>query len=132
MATNLRTNLKKSNPYYISKHRRLELTHLCLQYPEWKAYLASIKFEGTTDEWSDPTSEEAIKRLIFSRKIDLIEDCVRIAGPDIYEYLLRSITTGETYVTLSTKYQIPCSKSYFYDRYHNFFYILSQKEHMYL
>lgn len=59
MGTNLRTTLSKKNPYYISKHRRLELVHFCLQYPEWCEYLTSIKNKGTQDEWSDPTSEES-------------------------------------------------------------------------
>lgn len=127
MGTNLRTGLSKSNPHYISKHRRLELTHFCLQYPEWREYLAHVGRKGSQDEWSDPTSEEAIKRVIFSEKMHLVEECCRQAGPDIYEYLLEGVTEGHSYVKLSTQKQIPCSRDYYYDRFHKFFYILSQK-----
>ena len=130
MGTNLRTNLKRSNPYYISKHRRLELVHFCLQYPEWKEYLSSIGRRGTTDEFSDPTGEEAIRRVLYSRNIDIVERCCKASGPDIYEYLLRSVTLGESYVLLATKYSIPCSKDYFYSRFHKFWFILSQEKHL--
>ena len=131
MGTNLRTTLSKKNPYYISKHRRLELVHFCLQYPEWKSYLSSIRIPRETEEFADPTSEEAIKRIIFSRNIDLVEQSAKIAGGEIWEYLLRAVTHGDSYVLLSTKYFMPCSKDYFYDRYHKFWFILSQKEHMF-
>lgn len=130
MGTNIRTTLSRKNPYYISKHRRLELVHFCLQYPEWKEYLASIKLCGDQDEWSDPTGETAIKRVLYSRNIDMVERCVRLAGPDIYEWLLRAVIYGESYVLLSTKYGIPCSRDYFYDRYHKFWFLLSQEKHL--
>lgn len=131
MGTNLRTTLAKSNPYYISKHRRLELTHFCLQYPEWEEYLTRIDISGDQSEWSDPTCEEAIKRMELKSYIELIETCCHMAGNDIYEYLFRSVTKGESYTFLSTKLNIPCSRDYFYDRQHKFFYILSQKKHMF-
>lgn len=128
MGTNLRTELSKSNPYYISKHRRLELTHFCLQYPEWKAYLIDIFNHGRQDEWSDPTAEEAIKRVVYKRNIDLVEACVKVSGPDIYDYLLWAVVYGYSYTLLATKYNIPCGKDYFYERLHKFFYILSQEK----
>lgn len=131
MGTNLRMALSKKNPYYISKHRRLELVHFCLQYPEWKSYLSSIKIPKETDEFANPTSDTAIKRLIFSRNIDLVERCVKIAGGEIWQYLLKSVAYGDSYVRLATKEGIPCSKDYFYDRYHKFWFILSQEKHMF-
>ena len=131
MGTNIRTTLSKKSPYYISKHRRLELVHFCLQYPEWKEYMRTIKNHGTRDEFSDPTGEEAVRRVLYSRNIDMVERCCHIAGPDIYEYLLRSVTKGESYVFLATKLGIPCSRDYFYDRFHKFWYLLSQEKHMF-
>ena len=129
MGTNLRTTLSKKNPYYISKHRRLELVHFCLQYPEWRAYLSTIKIPKETNEFADPTSDIAIKRIIFSRNIDLVEKNVKIAGGEIWQYLLRAVAYGDSYVLLSTKHSIPCSRDYFYDRLHKFYFLLSQKEH---
>lgn len=131
MGTNLRTGLSKSNPFYISKHRRLELTHFCLQYPEWENYLTNIKLAGICNEWSDPTSDEAIKRFIFASQMKLVEDCCLIAAPDIYKYMLIAVTKGKSFANLSTMYDMPCGRDYFYERYHKFFYILSQKKHMF-
>lgn len=130
MGTNIRTTLSRKSPYYISKHRRLELVHFCLQYPEWKARLSSIKIPKETDEFSDPTSDEAIMRIIFKRNIDLVERCAKIAGGEIWEYLFKSVTTGVSFVHLATVENIPCSRDYFYDRYHKFWFILSQEKHL--
>ena len=132
MGTNIRTTLSKKSPYYISKHRRLELVHFCLQYPEWKGYLSSIKCRGSQDEFSDPTGEEAVRRVLYSRNVETIEVAARIAGADIYEYLLLSVTEDVSFPTLKTKYDIPCGADLFYNRYHKFWFILSQKEHMFL
>ena len=38
----VRTSLSKRNPYYIPKYVRMELKYFCLQYPEWKKFLATI------------------------------------------------------------------------------------------
>lgn len=129
MGTNIRTTLSKKSPYYISKHRRLELVHFCLQYPEWKEYLSSIKCRGTSDEFSDPTGEEAVRRVLYSRNIDMVERCAKIAGGEIWKYLFKAVTSGVSYVHLATVENIPCSRDYFYDRYHKFWFILSQEKH---
>ena len=129
MGTNIRTTLSKKSPYFISKHRRLELVHFCLQYPEWKERLTNIRYPKETDEFSDPTSDDAIMRIIFERNIEMIERCAKIAGGEIWEYLFKSVTSGVSYVHLATKLDIPCSRDYFYDRYHKFWFILSQEKH---
>ena len=36
MSTVIRSVVSKKNPYYISKHRMLELKHFCMQYEEWR------------------------------------------------------------------------------------------------
>lgn len=127
----VRVLLSKKNPYYISKFKRLELKYFCLQYPEWKKFLSSIGKRGTSDEFSDPTGEEAVRRVLYSRNVETIEVAARIAGADIYEYLLLSVTEDVSFPTLKTKYDIPCGADLFYNRYHKFWFILSQKEHMF-
>lgn len=128
----VRVLLSKKNPYYIPKFKRLELKYFCLQYPEWKKFLASIGKRGTSDEFSDPTGEEAVRRVLYSRNVETIEVAAKIAGADIYEYLLLSVTEDVSFPTLKTKYDIPCGADLFYNRYHKFWFILSQKEHMFL
>lgn len=127
----VRTSLSKRNPYYIPKYVRMELKYFCLQYPEWKKFLATIGHKGTSDEFSDPTGDEAVKRVIFEEKIVQIERACMIAAPDIYTYLLKAVTEDLSYVNLSSKHNIPCGPDLFYDRYHKFWFVLSQEKHMF-
>ena len=123
----VREVLSKSNAYYIPKNRRLELKYMCLQYPEWKRFLSVIGRRGTADEYSDPTGEEATKRVIFEKLCRVIERSSKLSGGDIYEYILKAVTEDISYPTLYSLYNIPCGRDYFYERYHKFWFILSQE-----
>lgn len=125
----VRTTLAKTNPYYISKNRRLELKYFCLQYKEWQRYLRDYYLRYGTKEFDDPTGDEAVLRASYSWRIGLINEIVKIAGGDISEYLFKAVTEDLSYVNLKTMHLIPCSKDYYYERYHKFWYLLSQKEH---
>ena len=123
----VREVLSTKNIYYIPKNRRLELKYMCLQYPEWKSYLSYVGKRGTSDEFSDPTGEEATKRVLFEKLVNVVEKSSRISGGDIYEYLLKAVTEDISYPTLYSLYGIPCGRDYFYERYHKFWFVLSQE-----
>lgn len=123
----VREVLSKKSIYYIPKNRRLELKYMCLQYPEWKRYLSSIGKKGTSDEYSDPTGEEATNRVIFEKLCKVVEKSSKLSGGDIDEYILKAVTEGVSYPTLYSLYNIPCGRDYFYERYHKFWFILSQE-----
>jgi len=125
----VRTSLSKKSKYYISKNRRLELKYFCLQYKEWKEYLKDYYLRYGTSEFSDPTAEEAMLRTIYIYNIDLVTQISKIAGGEISEYLFKAVTEDLSFVNLKTVLNIPCSKDYYYERYHKFWYLLSQKEH---
>lgn len=127
----VRTSLSKKSKYYISKNRRLELKYFCLQYKEWKEYLKEYYLRYGTSEFSDPTAEEAMLRTIYISNIDLVTQISKIAGGEISEYLFKAVTEDLSFVNLKTVLNIPCSKDYYYERYHKFWYLLSQKEHMF-
>ena len=117
----------------ISKNRQKELEYFAKQYFEWRAYLASIPIPKETDEFADPTGEEAVKRFIYSRNIKIIDDCIARSCPDyICSYLLKNVALGETYELLSTKKNLRCGRRQFYEYRSIFFKYLSQKEHMFL
>ena len=135
MSTLIVPELSKKNKYWISKHRYYELKHFCLQYPEWKQnclYLETKIFpDGLINKTSgnrlvDPTGELALKRLQYVERINLVDKTCYIAGEDIYKYLHKSITEGVGFNYLKSFMGIPCGKDLFYDRYHKFFYILSE------
>ena len=115
----------------MSKHRRLELVHFCLQYPDWKKELLAINYapvcdfhEVKTNNTTDPTAKIALRATYFMSRIKMVEDAAVLADEGIANYILKAATTGASYQNLLAN-GIPCSKDYFYDRYRKFYYILS-------
>ena len=136
MATVIRAKISEKNKYYIDKHRYYELKHFCLQYNEWKKAYAScnesIIFASglekipSTNLPSDLTAKYAIKKAFYGERIKLIEDAVKEADDFLYPYLLKAVTEGLAYPQLKTRYDIPCGRDMYYDRYRKFFWLLSE------
>lgn len=133
MSTVIRNSLSKKNPYYISKHRYLELKHYCLQFDEWKTKLNSLgvisgfdseKIPGRDFYKNSPVEDIAIKRMILEKNIRTVKEVCYEADSSICDYIFLSVTKGYSYVYLSSILNIPCSKDYFYERYRKFFKIL--------
>lgn len=123
--------------YNISKHRFLELYHFCMQYQEWKDELkylvdtvkgidcsTEIKGSGT----GNATEQLAIRRSELRKKCELIEQTAIETDPDIYQYLLKGVTTDyASYKYLSGTMEIPCSRNTYYERKRKFYWLLSKK-----
>ena len=124
--------------YNISKHKFMEVYHHCLQYPEWKDELQykkdavkSIEY-GETVHGSGPTGSSterlAMRRAELIKKCELIEQTVLEADKDLYQYLLKAVTTEYvTYKYLKEVMGIPCGKDMYYDRRKKFYYLMSKK-----
>ena len=139
MSTVIRPELKEKSKYYIGKHRYYELKHFCLQYWEWKKKLVDLEWmEGmrspglsaakpaNTNHYDD-ISELAVKRRTLEEKMELVEKMVKDTDKDLYWYLMKTVTEGVSYVTLRTRYDIPCGQKMFYDRYRKFFWLLDKE-----
>ena len=130
---NQRSELSVKNKYWIPKFRYLELKNFCLQYPEWKATLASLDLlESHFDKISsgniaDPTNDMAIRRLILENNIELINTCAKLSEPSIASYIIKGITQNYSYEYLKYKLDLPAGRDYYYDRYRKFFWILDKK-----
>lgn len=130
-----KTELSDRNKWAISKHRYLELTHFCLQYPEWQRQLREIDIlRNSVGErvdldrnWSDPTSEIVIRRSLIFDRVEMVERVAREAERDLASYILLAVTKGLTYPQLSTCMDIPCGKDMFYDRRRKFFWLLDKE-----
>lgn len=136
MGTVLRTELSKNNKYYISKHRRLELTHFCLQYDEWEKDIKKNKYYPDTNlkkatssnrEVKDMTSSLAIKIEELGRNIKMIKETCYEADSEICDWIFLGVTKGYSFEKLKTVYEIPCEKAMYYDRLKKFFYLLDKK-----
>ena len=136
MATVIRPELSKDNPYYISKHRYYELKHLCLQYPEWKREynrLEAMGITGSRYDWpsindvSDPTAKLAIRKTFYSDMMDLVDGCLDLTDSDLAGYLRMAVTRGLSYEKLQSRLYVPCGRTEFYRLYRKFFYILDKE-----
>lgn len=136
MATLIRAEISENNKYWIDKHRHYELKHFCLQYPAWKkAYaefddlnlpLSMIERIPPSDGPSDPTAKRALIKAQYAEKINLVESVAKEADTYLYKYLLKGVTENMSYRYLKTKFDIPCGKDMYYDRYRRFFWLLSK------
>lgn len=136
MATKIRAELSLKNKYHICKHRHYELKHFCLQYPSWKkAYaefddaslpLSMIDSVPTSNIPGDPTAKRAMMKAHYSEKINLIEKAAMEADQYLCEYILKGVTEELSYTYLKSKFDMPCGKDMYYDRYRRFFWILNK------
>lgn len=126
MAT-IRSEISVKSPFYISKHRYLELKHFCLQYPEWKRELKLLKWYGSVGDGrgsdvSKPVEWAAQRREMYLKRCEMVEQAAIKSDPDIFEWILRGVTEGVGYGALN----VPCSKDYYYERYRKFFWVLDK------
>lgn len=117
----------------ISKYRFFELKNIALQYDEMIKAEKKLRrgevdrVESGNQTWKrpDPTGNAAINIAIKSNapKIRAIEESVQAAGPEIYTWLLRHVTRGETYEQLNP----PCGRAQFYRAHQRFFMELDRR-----
>lgn len=138
MTNDIRPEVSQKNPYWIGKHRYYELKHFCLQYPIWKkAYQSLDALSRSSDALQifvkggqmkgDPTERCAQSRIFFADRMEMVEQAVIGAEPELYAYLLRGVTEGLSYDTLKVRYDIPCCRDVYYAAYRRFFWLLSKK-----
>lgn len=136
MSAITRAEISKKNRYWIDKHRHYELKHFCLQYPEWKrAYadfsnpsvsLSTIERVSTSNIPGDPTAKRAIMKAYYLEKIALIEKIAKETDQYLHEYIIKAVTENLSYTYLKSRFDIPCGKDMYYDRYRKFFWLLSE------
>lgn len=138
MGTVIRPEVSKKNKYWIDRHRYYELKHFCLQYKTWKMMYAGL--EGFSKKPSeddiftrsnihgDPTAKCAISKQFYSTRIDMVENAAKEADPELGDYIFLTVTEGISYEHLKARYNIPCSKDTYYDRYRKFFWILDRTQ----
>ena len=138
MAGQYRAKISEKNKYWISKHRFYEVSHHCLQYPEWKdeynvlskSNLRSTILDGMPRGTGsgDSTANAAIRLHELKRKIDTVEKVAKATDETIWEYILKAVTTeGITYNYLHQVMGIPCGKDMYYDRRRRFYWLMSKE-----
>ena len=132
MSTVIRNEVSKKNPYYISKHRLLELKHFCMQYEEWRQEYVRLtvlqsygygKIPGSGV--SDKVSKVALRAAELDGYMKMIVKCCKEADESIWTYIFEGVTCGVSYGVLVAR-GIPCGKDYYYDKYRKFFWLLDK------
>lgn len=134
--------------YYELKHFclqypawRAELNAFTLAYPQY----SPDRIHDDNLTYAKPTEREVERRERFINLISLVNMCIINACSDhdephielylcdptrlvetrpILSHLYRAVTRGLSYDTLKTKYDIPCSREYYYKLYRRFFWLL--------
>lgn len=75
---------------------------------------------------SDPTYKLVEKKITYYDRIKLVEQNAKDTDIELSGYILKGITEELSYTALKTKFNIPCSKDTYYDRYRRFFWLLDK------
>lgn len=136
MGTIIRAELSKKNPYWIDKHRYYELKHFCMQYPLWKKTYVSLGYRNShrntielsrsPNYVSNPTEKISVLRASIMEKIKMVENAAIEADRELGQYIIYGVTEGISYDTIKARYNIPCCKDIYYEKYRKFFWVLSK------
>ena len=138
MSTTIKPELSQDNKYYISKHRYYELLHFCRQYTEFLAekqklmdtYIRPVLHHESvlhTEPDTEYTANFALKIGLIDDYITMIEQTAVDTDEQLSGYILLAVTSGLGFDAMKARYDVPCSRGTFYDRYRKFFWILDQK-----
>lgn len=119
-----RANRSKTwEDYGITKYRYAELKAFCLQYDEKKSRISYIPTTPVQDgqpkaaQTGSQTERMAIENAVNIRDCEMIEQAATMAAPDIYPYILKSVTNDLSYRYVEYDVElgrIPCGRSDFY------------------
>lgn len=122
--------------YGISKYRYRELKNFCLQYPEKKkqiqyGLMSHASSEGHSGRIGRPTENQAINNNGFLLDCSMIEEAAIEAAPDIYPWILASVTEDLSYEELDLRPELgraPLCRNDFYGLRRKFYAVLHQKK----
>lgn len=132
----VRNNLSDKNAYKLSKHRFLELKHMCLQYDEWRDILAGldgyrggiVTIHGRRERASGfDISDIVAMRERYTRLVDMVERVAFNTEPELGKYILYGVTHDVGYDYLSLKMGMPCCRNVYYKLYRKFFWMLDSE-----
>lgn len=121
--------------YGISRKRYKELEAFCLQYEEKKSKikygLAPINFDGMPrgNAGGSTTENNALENVVFKGDCSIIEEAAQKSNPELYRYILKSVTLGLTYEVIEFDEnlgRIPICRTDFYGYRRLFFYYLDR------
>lgn len=97
------------------------------KYKDLSEFSISSIFSGmsSTNVPTDLTAKYAMKKLQYAELIKMVERAAEEADEYLCDYILKGVTEGLSYTNLKSRFNIPCSRDTYYDRYRKFFWLLS-------
>ena len=122
---------RKSKRWWISEAESRLTYAYALMYNEWKneyhALSGLLQKDPEKDSGQSTTESAALRCEELARKMDMIDQVLIEADPDIYQWLKYAVVNrGVSYDVMLAK-GMPCSDKVFYDRRRKFYYLLSKK-----
>ena len=120
--------------YGISKNRCKELKAFCLQYDEKKSKIkygiSAVRYDGQpkSHNTKSQVEEQAIENSIYKKDCAMIEEAAIRANPEIWKYILKSVTLGLSYEFIEyddEQGRIPMCRRDFYGTRKRFYAILN-------
>lgn len=109
----------------------------CLCYPLWKRELETLpdaskaidyaKDKVQTSSDYDATAEMALKRVELEHKVNLLETTARLVAPDMYQWLIKGVTTENVIVEDLIAQGMPCCKNLYYRYRQKLYHLLSKR-----
>lgn len=116
--------------YDITKERYSYLNSFCKLYPQWQKQKGSYGLRAVNNDGmphgntvGNPTERQAFINMKYVANMKLIEDTCKEADPEIWKYILKSVTESVPYERM----EVPRGRSQFYKSRRKFFYILDLK-----
>lgn len=126
--------------YKLSRSEFMNAKWYALRFNEWldeynrlADSVTAISYEKADlpkaqNKISCPTEDLATRREELRRKMDIVINCAKDSGGDLFEYILAAVTNEDvTFNTLKALKNIPCAPNTFYERRRKFYYLLSKE-----
>ena len=128
---------KKTSKYWVEPAIFDNVVSFCRCYPIWVKELQSLpdgnrairydsdKVQG--GEGYDATAELALKRIEIERKVNLIITTAQTASPELWEWILKGVTSSDYTVNELIQQGMPASVNHYANVRRYFYYLLSKR-----
>ena len=128
---------KRTSKYWVEPEIFDNVVTFCRCYPIWLKELQTlpdpsraIRYDGDKVQSTggyDSTAELAMRRLEVERKVNLIITTAQAASPDLWEWIIKWVTTKDYTVQDLINQGMPAGKNYFNTAKAKFYYLISKR-----
>lgn len=128
---------KRTSKYWIEPEIFDNVVTFCRCYPVWVKELQSLPDGNRAIQYDkdkvqssgnyDATATLALKRLEIERKVNTILTTAKIASPELWEWIIKDVTSSDYSVTDLIQQGMPASVNHYTNVRRYFYYLLSTR-----